>query len=84
MGCGACKQGSNARTTWDGRSYYVCRGHNAVIPERRCTTRHVPAVQLDELVWEDLCKLLTHPERIRNALQRAHGGEWLPQSSRRG
>ena len=37
------------------------------------------AVQLDELVWEDLCKLLTHPERIRNALQRAHGGEWLPQ-----
>ncbi len=39
----------------------------------------MPAVQLDELVWEDLCKLLTHPERIRNALQRAHGGEWLPQ-----
>ncbi len=79
VGCGACKQGSNARTTWDGRSYYVCRGHSAVIPERRCRTRHVPAVQLDELVWEDLCKLLTHPERIRNALQRAHGGEWLPQ-----
>ena len=79
MGCGACKQGSNARTTWDGRSYYVCRGHNAVIPERRCRPRHVPAVQLDELVWEDLCKLLTHPERIRNALQRAHAGEWLPQ-----
>ncbi|MDQ5828291.1 MAG: recombinase family protein, partial [Actinomycetota bacterium] len=25
VGCGACKQGSNARTTWDGRSYYVCR-----------------------------------------------------------
>src|SRR5215211_7016160 len=79
VGCGACKQGSNARTTWDGRSYYVCRGHNALIPERRCRTRHVPAVQLDELVWEDLCKVLTYPEHIRNALQRAHGGEWLPQ-----
>ena len=77
VGCGACKQGSNARTTWDGRSYYVCRGHNAVVPERR--TRHVPAVQLDELVWEDLCKVLTHPERVRNALERAHGGGWLPQ-----
>jgi site-specific DNA recombinase len=79
VGCGACKQGSNARTTWDGRSYYVCRGHNAVVPERRCRTRHVPASQLDELVWEDLCKVLTYPEHIRNALQRAHGGEWLPQ-----
>jgi site-specific DNA recombinase len=78
VGCGVCKQGSNARTTWDGRSYYVCRGHSAIVPERRCRTRHVPAVQLDELVWEDLCKVLTHPEHIRNALQRAHGG-WLPQ-----
>jgi site-specific DNA recombinase len=39
----------------------------------------VPASQLDELVWEDLCKVLTYPEHIRNALQRAHGGEWLPQ-----
>jgi site-specific DNA recombinase len=42
----------------------------------------VPAAQLEELVWEDLCnlcKLLSHPEHIRDALQRAHGGEWLPQ-----
>lgn len=35
VGCGACKQGSNARTTWDGRSYYVCRGHNAVVPQHK-------------------------------------------------
>ena len=79
VGCGACKQGSNARTTWDGRSYYVCRGHNAIVPEHKCRTRHVPAAQLEELVWEDLCKVLIHPEHIRNALQRAHGGEWVPQ-----
>jgi site-specific DNA recombinase len=79
VGCGACKQGSNARTTWDGRSYYVCRGHNAVVPQHRCRTRHVPATELERLVWEDLCKVLTHPEHIRNALQRAYGGEWLPQ-----
>jgi site-specific DNA recombinase len=79
VGCGACKQGSNARTTWDGRSYYVCRGHNAVVPEHKCRTRHVPAAQLEELVWEDLCKVLIHPEHIRNALERAHGGEWVPQ-----
>jgi site-specific DNA recombinase len=85
VGCGACKQGSNARTTWDGRSYYVCRGHNAVVPEHRCRTRHVPAAQLEELVWEDLCKVLIHPEHIRNALQKAQGGAWLPQEfTRRG
>jgi site-specific DNA recombinase len=79
VGCGVCKQGSNARTTWDGRSYYVCRGHNAVVPQHRCRTRHVSAAQLDDVVWEDLCKVLSHPEHIRNALQRAYGGEWLPQ-----
>ncbi len=79
VGCGLCEQGSNARTTWDGRSYYVCRGHNAVVPEHRCRTRHVPAAQLEELVWEDLCKVLIHPEHITNALGRAYGGEWVPQ-----
>lgn len=35
--------------------------------------------QLDEVVWEDLCDLLTHPETIRQALGRAQSGEWLPQ-----
>jgi site-specific DNA recombinase len=79
VGCGVCKQGSNARTTWDGRSYYVCRGHNAVVPQHRCRTRHVPAAQLEHVVWEDLCKVLSHPEHIRDALQRAYAGEWLPQ-----
>jgi site-specific DNA recombinase len=31
------------------------------------------------LVWEDLCEVLTHQEHVEHALQRAHGGEWLPQ-----
>ncbi len=79
VSCGACKQGSNSRTTWDGRSYYVCRGRNTPVKEKRCRSRHVPATQLDELVWDDLCKVLTHPEHITTALHRAHGGKWLPQ-----
>lgn len=79
VSCGACGQGSNARTTWDGRSYYVCRGHHEIVPEQRCRARHAPGGQLDELVWQDLCEVLTHPEHIKAALQRAHGGEWLPQ-----
>jgi site-specific DNA recombinase len=33
---------------------------------------------LDAVVWADLCDLLRHPASIRQALQRAHSGEWLP------
>jgi site-specific DNA recombinase len=35
--------------------------------------------QLDELVWQDLCELLRHPAHITAALERVHGGAWLPQ-----
>ena len=79
VSCGACGQGSNARTSWDGRSYYVCRGHAEIVAEQRCRARHAPGTRLDELVWEDLREVLTHPEHIEHALRRAHGGEWLPQ-----
>jgi site-specific DNA recombinase len=79
VSCGACRQGSNARTTWDGRSYYICRGHHDIVAKQRCRARHIPAGQLDELVWQDLCEVLTYPEHIKAAVQRAHGGEWLPQ-----
>ena len=33
----------------------------------------------DELVWADLCALLTdRPAQVARALDRAHGGAWLP------
>jgi site-specific DNA recombinase len=79
VSCGACGRGSNARTSWDGRSYYVCRGRSEIVAEQRCRARHAPGARLDELVWEDLCEVLTHPEHVAHALSRAHGGEWLPQ-----
>ena len=71
-----------ARTTTHGQSYSVCRW--AAHPwysshDRRCTARYSPAGQLDELVWHDLCDLLRHPEWIAYALERTHGGHWLPQ-----
>jgi site-specific DNA recombinase len=34
---------------------------------------------LDELVWQDLREVLTQPDVIAHALERAHGGHWLPQ-----
>ena len=48
-------------------------------PDSRCQARYSPADQLDALVWQDLCELLAHPEWIGYALERAHGGHWLPQ-----
>ena len=36
--------------------------------------------QLDELVWQDVCEVLTNPAMIAAALQRAQGGQWLPQA----
>jgi hypothetical protein len=60
----------------------VCRG--AVQPiysqhDHRGDARYSPAQPLDTLVWQDLREVLTPPEWIAHALERAHGGHWLPQ-----
>jgi site-specific DNA recombinase len=39
----------------------------------------VPVEQLDELVWQDVCEMLTHLDTIAAALYRAQAGQWLPQ-----
>jgi len=39
----------------------------------------VPAKQLDEVVWADLCQVLLDPTQIASALERAQTGAWLPQ-----
>jgi site-specific DNA recombinase len=41
--------------------------------------RYVPAKQLDELVWADLCQILLDSAQIASALERAQAGAWLPQ-----
>ena len=46
---------------------------------RKCSARSIPVEQLDELVWQDVCEVLTHPDKIADALYRAQGGQWLPQ-----
>jgi site-specific DNA recombinase len=45
----------------------------------RCTARYLPAELLENAVWQDVCAVLTNPELIALALERAHGGQWLPQ-----
>jgi site-specific DNA recombinase len=84
VSCGHCRLSAHGRTTGrnDAYHYYVCRGRSDSLRAaqgERCTARYAPAVQLDALVWEDLCKVMTHPDLIAHALERAHGGHWLPQ-----
>jgi site-specific DNA recombinase len=49
------------------------------IPARYIPARYIPVRALDELVWRDLCAVLTHPESIAHALHRSQAGTWLPQ-----
>jgi hypothetical protein len=57
-----------------GYAYYVCHGKSQAIISRRdekCPARYIPVEQLDELVWQDVCEVLKHPDMIAAALQRA-------------
>ena len=82
ISCGACRLGCTGRQTAAGYRYYLCRGRTDPLRAaqgQRCTARYIPAGQLDELVWADLCALLTDPAQVTRALARAQGGAWLPQ-----
>jgi site-specific DNA recombinase len=84
LSCGLCQWACAARTVPAGKhGYYRCTGRELAVQFRtaaaRCPARGTPAQQLDELVWQDLCALMTDPESISQALERAHGGCGLPQ-----
>jgi site-specific DNA recombinase len=85
VSCGSCHLSCTGRyrKTKDAEyAYYTCRGKGHPVVscrDERCRSRFIPAGQLDELVWRDLCDLLTHPQTIAEALHRAQGGLWLPQ-----
>ncbi|MDP9316257.1 MAG: zinc ribbon domain-containing protein, partial [Chloroflexota bacterium] len=82
VSCGVCQSSCTARRLQSGHTYYVCAGKGKAIhsrKEEKCPSRFSPAAQLDAIVWQDLCDVLTHPESITEALERAHGGHWLPQ-----
>jgi site-specific DNA recombinase len=82
VSCGACRLSCVVRQTAAGYRYYLCRGRTDALRAaqgQRCSARYIPAEQLDELVWADLCALLTDPSQVAHALARARGGAWLPQ-----
>jgi site-specific DNA recombinase len=82
ISCGACRLTCGVRQTAPGYRYYQCRGRTDALRAaqgQRCMARCIPAGQLDELVWADLCALVTDPAQVARALDRARGGAWLPQ-----
>jgi site-specific DNA recombinase len=82
VSCGRCQSSCLARKLQGGHTYYVCAAKSNTIQSRKeekCPSRFSPAQQLDALVWQDLCEVLTHPESLTQALERAYGGHWLPQ-----
>jgi site-specific DNA recombinase len=87
VSCGACLLACYSRTCTKrnndfSQTYYVCQGKLPPVHSHRnerCPSSFIPADQLDALVWADVCEILTHPESIKLALERAHGGAWLPQ-----
>src|SRR5512132_243714 len=89
VSCGVCRLACTGvtRTATDTRyRYYRCLGKQARVSSGRsscCPARFIPATQLDELVWVDLCAVLQQPELVTQALERAHSGAWVPQELRR-
>ena len=79
VSCGVCGYACTGRHHAPAYAYYLCAGKRPGQPTGRCPARFIPSRQLDEVVWRDLCDVLTHPESIRYALERAQGGEWIPQ-----
>lgn len=83
VSCAQCQLACTGRSCQPGYAYYLCRGRTDALrlaKGERCIARYAPAEQLDELVWADLCHILTDPTCITHELERAHAGEWLPQA----
>jgi site-specific DNA recombinase len=82
VSCGQCHLACTGRSLRPDYPYYVCNGKLPPVRSRlaeKCPARFTPARQLDALVWEDLCAVLTHPASLTQALEQAQAGAWLPQ-----
>ncbi len=82
VSCGRCLLACTARTLNGRNHYYLCNGkhrNGSARCDPPCPSRYIPATQLDDLVWDDLCDLLRDPAHLTAALARAQSGAWLPQ-----
>ena len=74
--CAACGYGIYGKGSCGGPSYdhayYRCRGRDGCQfgGQAVCGNPMQPTADLDEAVWQDLCGLLSQPERLRQEYQR--------------
>jgi hypothetical protein len=83
VSCAKCLLTCTGRMVHPGYDYSVCAGRTDSLraaQAERCEARYIPADRLDELVWQDLCRVLREPALLTHELLRAQGGEWLPQA----
>jgi site-specific DNA recombinase len=58
-------------------SYYRCSGryNRTNSADKDCKTRNVRCADLEEVVWQDVCLLLRHPEKVEEEYRRRLEGE---------
>lgn len=82
VSCGCCQATCTGVARNQKYRYYRCQTKGQVKrlkEEKSCSARYTPAQPLEELVWQDLCRVLQHPEIIAQAMERLRDGQWLPQ-----
>ena len=82
VSCGGCGLACMARRLPPRNSYYVCTGKTRAARHcngATCESRYIPSRAIDDLVWQDLCELLRHPEAVAEAFRQASVGAWHPQ-----
>jgi site-specific DNA recombinase len=82
VSCGECGLACLARRLPPRSSYYVCTGKTRAARHRNgasCKSLYIPSQAIDDLVWQDLCELLRHPEAVTEAFRLASVGAWHPQ-----
>ena len=61
--CGLAMSGSTANN--NKHIYYRCPGVNDLGQGKKCTSRSINAINLENAVWEDILELVNHPDKFQ-------------------
>jgi site-specific DNA recombinase len=56
-----------------GKPYYRCSGRVRLLSDKRCTSKTINAMQLDEAVWTEIAEALKNPRTILAGMQHLKG-----------
>jgi site-specific DNA recombinase len=84
--CGRCGAAYCSRKTYDKNQYhyYRCLRSDAsrTSLETRCQNKSVKGAELEQIVWDEICKLLQEPSRLRQELVRQNQKEDIDEKLR--